>query len=114
MIKKNKKLKLHCEYLPILTSKILLQISSIITENWGEILKMDDFEFYAIWDFSNIDIKLLPIYQYFYSKHAIISAYDIMKKVDNTEIIKGYKIKISVGLTYGETSLFFWWRKKKE
>ena len=104
---KRQKVKLHCEYLPILTSKILLQISSIITENGGEILKMDDFEFYAIWDFSNIDIKLLPIYQYFYSKHAIISAYDIMKKVDNTEIIKGYKITISIGLAYGETSLFF-------
>ena len=105
--KKQQKIKLHCEYLPIITSKILLQISSIITENGGEILKLDDFEFYAIWDFSNMDIKFLHQYQYFYSKHALISAYDIMKKVDNTEIIKGYKIKVSIGIAYGETSIFF-------
>ena len=105
--KNKQKLKLHCEYLPILTSKILLQMSSIITENGGEILKLDDFEFYAIWDFSNIDIKNLHQYQYFYSKHAIISAYDIMKKVNDTEIIKGYKIKVSIGIAYGETSIFF-------
>ena len=104
---KRQKVKLHCEYLPILTSKILLQISSIITENGGEILKLDDFEFYAIWNFSNIDIKLFHIYQYFYSKHSIISAYDIIKKVDNTEIIKGYKLKISIGIAYGESSIFF-------
>ena len=104
---KRQKVKLHCEFLPILTSKILLQMSSIITENGGEILKLEDFEFYAIWDFSNIDIKYIHQYQYFYSKHAIISAYEIMKKVDKTEIIKGYKIKISIGLAYGESSLFF-------
>ena len=104
---KMKKAKLHCEYFPILTSKILLQISSIITENGGEILKMDDFEFYAIWDFSNIDLKFLHQYQYFYSKHAIISAYDIMKKVDNIEIIKGHRLKVSIGISYGETSIFF-------
>ena len=81
---KRQKEKLHCEYLPILTSKILLQISSIITENGGEILKFSDFEFYAV-----------------------ISACDIIKKVDNTEIIKGYKINISIGIAYGETSIFF-------
>ena len=112
---KKQKVKMNCEFVPILTSKILLQISSIITENGGEILKLEDFEFYAIWDFSNIDIKYMHQYQYFYSKHAIISAYDIMKKIDKTEIIKGYKINISIGLAYGESSLFFfWWRKKKK
>ena len=111
---KRQKVKLHCEFLPILTSKILLQMSSIITENGGEILKLEDFEFYAIWDFSNIDIKYIHQYQYFYSKHAIISAYEIMKKVDKTEIIKGYKIKISIGLAYGESSLFFFWRRKEK
>ena len=104
---KRQKEKLNCEYLPILVSKMLLQISSIITENGGEILKLSDFEFYAIWDFSNIDIKYIHQYQYFYSKHAVISACEIMKKVDNTEIIKGYKIKISIGIAYGETSIFF-------
>ena len=104
---KRQKEKLNCEYLPILITKMLLQISSIITENGGEILKFTDFEFFAIWDFSNIDIKYIHQYQYFYSKHAVISAYDIMKKVDNTEIIKGYKIKISIGIAYGESSIFF-------
>ena len=111
---KRQKEKLHCEYLPILTSKILLQISSIITENGGEILKFSDFEFYAIWDFSKIDIKYIHQFQHFYSKHAVISAYDIIKKVDNTEIIKGYKISISIGIAYGETSIFFFWRRKKK
>ena len=104
---KRQKEKLNCEYLPILITKILLQISSIITENGGEIIKFTDFEFFAIWDFSNIDFKYIHQYQYFYSKHAVISAYDIMKKVDNTEIIKGYKIKISIGIAYGESSIFF-------
>ena len=104
---KKQKVKLNCEYLPILTSKILLQITSIITENGGEIVKLDDFEFYAIWDFSDIDIRFLSQYQHFYAKHAVISAYDIIKKVDNTEIIKGFKLKVSIGLAYGETSLFF-------
>ena len=112
---KKQKVKLNCEYLPILTSKILLQITSIITENGGEIVKLDDFEFYAIWDFSDIDIRFLSQYQHFYAKHAVISAYDIIKKVDNTEIIKGFKLKVSIGLAYGETSLFFfWWGKKKK
>ena len=104
---KNQKVKIHSEYLPILTSKIILQISSIITENGGEILKLEDFEFYAIWDFSNIDVKNIHQYQYFYCKHAIIAAYDIIKKVDDTEIIKGYKLKVSIGIAYGESSLFF-------
>ena len=104
---KGQKVKLNCEYLPILTSKILLQITSIITENGGEIVKLDDFEFYAIWDFSNIVGEFVYKYQHFYAKHALISAYDIIKKVDDTEIIKGFKLKVSIGMAYGETSLFF-------
>ena len=50
--KKKKNEKLNCEYIPILFSKILLQISSILSENGGEILKCEDFEFVAVWDFS--------------------------------------------------------------
>ena len=73
--KKKQSEKLNCEYIPILFSKILLQISAILSENGGEILKCEDFEFIAVWDFSNIEnIRLLPKYQRFYAKHALISA----------------------------------------
>ena len=50
--KKKKNEKLNCEYIPILFSKILIQISSILSENGGEILKCQDFELVAVWDFS--------------------------------------------------------------
>ena len=106
--KKKKNEKLNCEYIPILFSKILLQISSILSENGGEILKCEDFEFVAIWNFSNIEnIKLLPKYQRFYAKHALISALEIMKKIDGTEIVKKYKLDISIGIEYGESSIYF-------
>ena len=106
--KKKQNEKLNCEFIPIIFSKILLQISSILSENGGEILKCEDFEFIAVWDFSNIeDIRLLPKYQRFYAKHALISAYDIMKKIDDIEIVKNYKLKISMGIEYGESSIYF-------
>ena len=106
--KKKQSEKLNCEYIPILFSKILLQISAILSENGGEILKCEDFEFIAVWDFSNIEnIRLLPKYQRFYAKHALISAYDIMKKIDGIEIIKKHKLKISIGIEYGESSIYF-------
>ena len=106
--KKGKKEKLNCEYIPILFSKIMLQISAILSENGGEILKCEDFEFVAVWDFSNIeDIRVLPKYQRFYAKHALISAFDIMKKIDKTEIVKNHKLNISIGIEYGESSIFF-------
>ena len=100
--------KLNCEYIPIIFSKILLQISSILSENGGEILKCIDFEFIAVWDFSNIEnIRLLPKYKRFYAKHALISAFEIMKKIDDMEIMKNYKLKISIGIEYGESSIYF-------
>ena len=106
--KKKQSEKLNCEYIPILFSKILLQISAILSENGGEILKCEDFEFIAVWDFSNIEnIRLLPKYQRFYAKHALISAFDIMKKIDGIEIIKKHKLKISIGIEYGESSIYF-------
>ena len=106
--KKKKNEKLNCEYIPILFSKILLQISSILSENGGEIFKCNDFEFVALWDFSNIeDIKLLPKYQRFYAKHALISAFEIIKKIDGNEIVKDNKLKISIGIEYGESSIYF-------
>ena len=106
--KKKQSEKLNCEYTPLLFSKILLQISAILTENGGEILKCEDFEFIALWDFSNIEnIKLVSKYQRFYAKHALISAYDIMKKINGTEIIKKYKLKICIGIEYGESSIYF-------
>ena len=105
---KKKNEKLNCEYIPILFSKILLQISSILSENGGEILKCEDFEFVAVWDFSNFeDIRLLPKYQRFYAKHALISALEIIKKIDGTEIVKKHKLQISIGIEYGESSIYF-------
>ena len=112
--KKNQNEKLNCEYIPIIYSKILLQISSILSENGGEIIKCEDFEFIAIWDFSNFeDIRLLPKYQRFYSKHALISAFDIMKKIDNMEIVNNFRLKISIGIEYGESSIYFFGGERK-
>ena len=106
--KKKQNEKLYCEYIPIIFSKILLQISSILSENGGEILKCIDFEFIAVWDFSNVEnIRLLPKYKRFYAKHALISAFEIMKKIDDMEIMKKYKLKISIGIEYGESSIYF-------
>ena len=106
--KKKQSEKLNCEYIPIIFSKILLQISSILSENGGEILKCIDFEFIAVWDFSNIeDIRLLPKYKRFYAKHALISAFEIMKKIDGMEIMRNYRLKISIGIEYGESSIYF-------
>ena len=33
-----------------------------------------------------------------------------MKKIDNTEIIKDHKLQISIGIEYGESSLYFFAR----
>ncbi len=46
---KNQKEKLYSEYLSLITPRILLQISGILAENGGEILKYSDYEFIVFW-----------------------------------------------------------------
>ena len=103
---KDQKEKLVSEYLSMITPKILLKISKIISNYGGEIIKYNDYEFTTIWNFKPKK-RLLRRYQKFYSKQAILSAYQIMKEVDNTEITSGIRVKISIGLAMGQTLIVF-------
>ena len=109
---KDQKEKIISEYLSIITPKILLKISKIISKNGGEIIKYNDYEFTTIWNF--IPKKgLLKRYKKFYTKQAILTACQIMKEVDKTEIISGIKIKISIGVAMGETLIVFFGGERK-
>ena len=109
---KDQKEKIVSEYLSIITPKILLKISKIISNYGGEIIKYNDYEFTTIWNFKPKK-RLLRRYQKFYSKQAILSAYQIMKEVDNTEITSGIRVKISIGLAMGETLIVFFGGERK-
>ena len=108
----NKKEKLYSEYLSIVIPRLLLKISGILTENGGEILKYNDFEFTIVWNFSEAPENKILKYQKFYSKYALISAIEILKKFDDKEIL-GTRIEISIGLALGETSIIFFGGERK-
>ena len=44
----------------------------------------------------------IPRYEKFYVKLALISAYEIMKELENKEIVNGIKIKIGIGIRWGK------------
>ena len=101
---KNQKEKLISEYLSIITPRILLKISGIIGENGGEIIKYNDYELTAIWVNSNINNQK---FNKFNAKLGLISAIEIMKKIDKTEISKGVKIEISISIAMGDILCVF-------
>ena len=104
--------KMISEYLSIITPKFLLKIAEIISNNGGEIIKYNDYEFTTIWNFRPKKNKI-PRYEKFYIKQALISACEIMKELDNKEIVNGIKIKISIGIAMGKTMIGFFGGKKK-
>ena len=113
---KNTKEKLISEYLSIITPRILLKISSIICENGGEILKFNDFELIAIWVNNNdksTKFNLYNIYNKFNAKLALITAIELMKKVDKTEITRGVKLELRIGISLGDISCVFFGGERK-
>ena len=110
--KENKKEKLYSEYISIVLSRLILKISGILSENGGEIIKYNDFEILVIWNFSNAPINKVLKYKKFYSKYALISAIEIMKKFDDSEIF-GTKIEISIGMGIGESDIIFFGGERK-
>ena len=107
---KNQKEKLISEYLSIIIPRILLKISGIIAENGGEIVKYNDYELTAIW--SNPNINNLK-YNKFNAKLGLISAIEIMKKVDKTEISKGVNLDINIGMAIGDIYCVFFGGERK-
>ena len=110
---KGQKEKMISEYLSIITPKLLLKISNIISNNGGEIIKYNDNEFTTIWYFTPSKKGLLQRFQKYYAKQAILTACQIMKEVDGTEIACGIKVKISIGIAMGETSIVFFGGERK-
>ena len=110
--KENKKEKLYGEYLSILISRLLLKISGVLSENGGEIIKYNDFEMLVIWNFSTAPQNKVLKYKKFYSKYALISAIEIMKKFDDSEIL-GTKIEISIGIGLGPSDIIFFGGERK-
>ena len=105
--------KMISEYLSIITPKLLLKISKIISNNGGEIIKYNDNEFTTIWYFTPSKKGLLQRFQKYYAKQAILTACQIMKEVDGSEIACGIKVKISIGIAMGETSIVFFGGERK-
>ena len=104
--------KMISEYLSIITPRFLLKISEIISNNGGEIIKYNDYEFITIWNFTPKKHKI-PRYEKFYAKKALISACEIMNELDNKEIVDGIKIKISIGIAMGKTVIGFFGGERK-
>ena len=104
--------KMISEYLSIITPNFLLKISNIISKNGGEIIKYNDYEFITIWNFTPKKHKI-PRYDKFYAKQALISACEIMKELDDKEIVSGIKIKISIGIAMGKTIIGFFGGERK-
>ena len=106
--------KLFSEYLSIITPKILLKISGIIQKNGGEIVKYNDYEFTTIWTYAQRkDKSKMQRYKKFYAKYVMITAIEIMKFIDETEIACGIKLKISIGIALGKTSIVFFGGERK-
>ena len=110
--KENKKERLHSEYLSIIVSRLILKISSILSDNGGEVIKYNDFEILVIWNFSNTPVNKVLKNKKFYSKYALISAIEIMKKFDDSEIL-GTKIELSIGIGIGESEIVFFGGERK-
>ena len=110
--KKNQKERLYSEYVSLILSRIILKISGILSENGGEIVKYNDFEILVMWNFSAVPINKLLKYKKFYSKYALITAIEIMKKFDDSEIF-GTKIEISIGIGIGESEIVFFGGERK-
>ena len=104
--------KIISEYLSIITPKFLSKITDIISLNGGEIIKYNDYEFTTIWNFTPKKSKIKR-YEKFYAKLALLSACQIMKEVDNKEIVNGNKIKISIGIAMGNTIIGFFGGERK-
>ena len=109
---KNQIEKMISEYLSIITPNFLLKISQIISNNGGEIIKYNDYEFTTIWNFKPKK-NLTSRYEKFYAKQALISACEIMKELDSKEIVTGIKIKISIGIALGKTMIGFFGGERK-
>ena len=106
--------KCFSEYLSLITPKILLKISDIIEKNGGEIVKYNDYEFTTIWSFSQKKEKQkMQRFKKFYAKYAIITAVEIMKYVDETEIACGVNVKISIGIAMGKVKIVFFGGERK-
>ena len=110
--KENKKEKLNSEYISMIISRLILKISGILSENGGEIVKYNDFEILVLWNFSNAPINKILKYKKFYAKYALISAIEIMKKFDDSEIF-GTKIEISIGMGMGDCNIIFFGGERK-
>ena len=113
---KNQKEKLISEYLSIITPRILLKVSAIIGENGGEIVKYNDYELIAVWineNNKNIKYNLFNIYNKFNAKLALITAIDLLKKVDRTEISTGIQLELSIGISLGDISCIFFGGERK-
>ena len=110
--KENKKERLHSEYLSIIVSRLILKISSILSDNGGEVIKYNDFEILVIWNFSNTPVNKVLKNKKFYSKYGLISAIEIMKKFDDSEIL-GTKIELSIGIGIGESEIVFFGGERK-
>ena len=110
--KENKKEKLNSEYISMIISRLILKISGILSENGGEIVKYNDFEILVLWNFSNAPLNKILKYKKFYAKYALISAIEIMKKFDDSEIF-GTKIEISIGMGMGDCNIIFFGGERK-
>ena len=88
--KKKQSEKLNCEYIPIIFSKILLQISSILSENGGEILKCIDqeaFRYCTSLKTNDFPDGLISIEIFAFNECASLESIDIPESVENI----GYK-----------------------
>ena len=106
---KNHKEKIISEYISIITPRILLKLSGIISENGGEIVKYNDFELTALW----VNYKNNNKTSLYNAKLGIISAVEIMKKVDKSEISRGVKLEVSIGMDIGDVSCVFFGGERK-
>ena len=110
---KNLKEKLFSEYFSIILPRKLLKITGIIAENGGEVIKYNDYEFTALWTSLNPTLSKMTKNKKFLAKYALISAYEIMTKVDDMEIAKGVKMEISIGMAMGNASIVFFGGERK-
>ena len=108
----DQKEKVISEYLSIITPKLLLKISKILSNNGGEIIKYNDYEFTTVWYFTPKKNKLQR-YEKFYAKQALLSACQIMEEIDGKEITNGIKIKICIGIAMGQSSIAFFGGERK-
>ena len=96
---KSQKEKLHSEYLSFSYSRMMFQISAIITQYGGEIIKCNNGYYTVIWEYSAKDEEEANVVL-----TAIQCAINIMKKINGQEISRGIKLQISIGIGIGECS----------